>query len=187
MKKAKVGQVVRALPSFTSPKLEEFRWKYISCSLQKFPSYNHHSKASYMAALQMNKCHAGKEAGEQFHAAWDYEPSTMMAAAESGTVLSVDGPSFSLAFVGWQIVVCNGESWLLTASPSARMDGTASTLSLVNGLQDQVLRISDQASNINDTSDLNPSVSALRQHKEGKIDYCLSSTFMDNIKSTWRN
>lgn len=96
-------------------KSEEIRWKYVSCSLQKFPGYNHHSMASYTAALQMSKYHAGKARGEQLHTAWNYEPSTTVAAAESSTVLSVDCPSLCLPFAGWQIVVCTGKSWLLTA------------------------------------------------------------------------
>lgn len=47
-----------------------------------------------MTALQMSKCHAAKKAtGEQLQTAWNYKPSTMVAAAESSTILSVDGPN----------------------------------------------------------------------------------------------
>jgi len=54
----------------------------------------------------------------------------------------------------------------------------------MSSLRDPVFRISDRAPNVNGTFGLNPSVSTLCQHSAEKINSCVSSAFMNYIKST---
>lgn len=91
----------------------------------------------------------------------------------------------ALCFLGAQRgpELASPDCWLLHlwSGGSCKYKKTCVTIS---SLRDPVFGISDWASNMNGTFDLNLSVSTLCQHNAGKINSCLSSTFMNYIKNT---